>query len=79
MKKVVTIDYRDIELVVQGYYEEGTDSVQYDSDLSGYPGDDAIFEADEVYVSDSNINIIELLNNGQLKEIEDLVLIKLTE
>jgi hypothetical protein len=79
MKKVVTINYMDIELVVTGYYEEGTDSVQYDSDLSGYPGDDAIFEADEVYVSDSNINIIELLNNGQLQEIEDIVLIKLTE
>jgi hypothetical protein len=79
MKKVVTINYMDIELVVTGYYEEGTDSVQYNSDLSGYPGDPAIFEADEIYVSDSNINIIDMFISLQLQEIEDLVLIKLTE
>jgi hypothetical protein len=79
MKKVVTINYMDIELVVTGYHEADAQSVQYYSDMSGYPGDDAIFEADEIYVSDSNINIVELFNNEQLQEIEDLVLIKLTE
>lgn len=79
MKKVVTINYMNVELVVTGYYEAATDAIQYDSDMSGYPGDNAIFEADEVYVSDSNINIVELFDNVQLKEIEDLVLIKLEE
>lgn len=79
MKEVVTINYMDIELVVTGYYEEGTDSVQYDADFLGYPGDPATFEADEIYVSDSNINIIDMFISLQLQEIEDLVLIKLTE
>lgn len=79
MKETVTINYIDVKLVVTGYYEAATNATQYDADFLGYPGDPAIFEADEVYVSDSNINIVELLTNEQLNEIEDLVLIKLEE
>lgn len=79
MKETVTINYMDIELVVTGYYEKAVDTVMYDTDLCGYPGDPATFEADEIYVSDSEINIIEMLINLQLNEIEDLVLIKLEE
>ena len=55
MKETVTINYMDIELVVTGYYEAATNAIQYDADFLGYPGDPAAFEADEVYVSDSNI------------------------
>lgn len=79
MKKVVTINYMDIELVVTGYYEAATNATQYDADFLGYPGDPATFEADEVYVSDSEVNIIDLFISLQLNEIEDLVLIKLEE
>lgn len=79
MQKKVTIDYMGVELIVIGYYEKAVDTVMYDTDLCGYPGDDATFEADVIYVSDSEINIIEMLINLQLNEIEDLVLIKLEE
>ena len=79
MQKKVTIDYMGVELIVTGYYEKAVDTVMYDTDLCGYPGDDAAFEADEIYVSDSNINIIELLGVLRIQEIEDLVLIKLEE
>jgi hypothetical protein len=79
MEKEVTIDYMGVELIVVGDYYEPTPSVQYDTDLCGYPGDDATFEANVIYVSDSEVNIIEMLINLQLQEIEDLVLIKLEE
>ena len=79
MRKVETINYMNIEFFVTGDYEAATNAVQYDSDMSGYPGDGPYFEADEIYVSDSDINIIELFISLQLQEIEDLVLIKLEE
>jgi hypothetical protein len=79
MQKKVTINYMGIDLDVIGEYEEAVEAIQYDSDMNGYPGDDALFEAHTIYVSDSEINIIEMLINLQLNEIEDLVLIKLEE
>jgi hypothetical protein len=79
MQKRVTIDYMGVELIVIGNYEKAVEAVMYDTDLCGYPGDDATFEADVIYVSDSEVNIIEILINLQLQEIEDLVLIKLEE
>jgi hypothetical protein len=79
MQKKVTIDYMGVELIVIGHYEKAVEAVMYDTDLCGYPGDDATFEANEIFVSDSKINIIEMLINLQLQEIEDLVLIKLEE
>jgi hypothetical protein len=79
MQKKVTIDYMGVELIVVGNYEKAVEAVMYDTDLCGYPGDDATFEADVIYVSDSEVNIIEMLINLQLQEIEDLVLIKLEE
>lgn len=79
MQKEVTIDYMGVELIVTGYYEAATNALQYDADFLGYPGDPATFEADEIYVSDSEVNIIDLFISLQLNEIEDLVLIKLEE
>lgn len=79
MQKRVTINYMDVELIVVGDYEEATNAIQYNADMSGYPGDDATFESTEIYVSDSEINIVELFISLQLKEIEDLVLIELEE
>jgi hypothetical protein len=79
MQKKVTIDYMGVELIVIGHYEKAVEAVMYDTDLCGYPGDDATFEAYVIYVSDSEVNIIEMLINLQLQEIEDLVLIKLEE
>jgi len=79
MEKEVTIDYMGVELIVVGDYYEPTPSVQYDADFLGYPGDGPYFEANEIFVSDSNINIIDMFVSLQLQEIEDLVLIKLEE
>lgn len=79
MQKEVTIDYMGVELIVIGDYEKAVDAVMYDTDLCGYPGDDATFETDVIYVSDSEVNIIDLFVSLQLQEIEDLVLIKLEE
>lgn len=79
MQKEVTIDYIGVELIVIGDYYEPTPAVQYDADFLGYPGDGPYFEADVIYVSDSEVNIIDLFISLQLQEIEDLVLIKLEE
>ena len=79
MQKEVTIDYMGVELIVIGDYYEPTPAVQYDADFLGYPGDGPYFEANEIYVSDSEVNIIDLFISLQLNEIEDLVLIKLEE
>jgi hypothetical protein len=79
MQKKVTIDYIGVELIVIGNYEKAVEAIMYDTDLCGYPGDGATFEADVIYVSDSEVNIIDMFVSLQLQEIEDLVLIKLEE
>ena len=44
------ITFKDITLIVQGYYEEGEDEVRYDSDMGGYSGSPSDFHIEFIFV-----------------------------
>lgn len=74
MKTEETINYNGIELSVSGNYIEEEREIRYFLDGSGHPGFPSSFEAIEVKVIDSDVNIIELFSLPQIEEIEELVI-----
>jgi hypothetical protein len=75
----VEINYLGVPLTVQGTYYEGESQVMYDSNGEGYPGSSSEFEILEITVSDSEIDIWELLSSNQIDEITNLVIEKIEE
>jgi hypothetical protein len=75
----VRIEIEGIKLKVSGYYSPVEEAVMYTSNMDGYPGSPAEFEIRDVYVYDSEVNIVDLLDYDTLIKIEDLVLIELEE
>lgn len=69
----VEIKYKDIILTVFGVYEKGEDAVMRYEDGTGFPSSPSFFEAREIYLSDSKINMVDLLEND-LEEIEEMCL-----
>ena len=70
--EVWDIEYRDVILFVDGWYSPEEIQMTYTLDGSGYPGAPSEFE---IYsVKCCNQNIIELLDEDQLREIEILIL-----
>lgn len=67
----VEIKHKDIILSVYGVYEKKEDAVMRYEDGTGFPGSPSFFEAREIYLSDSKINIIDLLEDD-LEEIEEM-------
>lgn len=65
---LVTVVYRNVPLLLEGYYWEGSPMVMYYPDGSGHPGDPAQFEIVNVWVQDTNI--VELLHDNQFEELE---------
>ena len=75
----VEINYLGVPLIVQGTYYEGESQIMYDSNGEGYPGSPSEFEILEITVSDSEIDIRELLSSNQIDEIAELVIQKTEE
>mgnify|MGYP007090119755 CR=1 FL=1 len=75
----VEINYLGVPLIVEGTYYEGESQVMYDSNGEGYPGSPSEFEIVKISVSDSDIDIWELLSDKQLIEITELVIEKIEE
>jgi hypothetical protein len=75
----VEINYLGIPIIVQGTYYEGDSQVMYDSNGEGYPGSPSEFEILAITVSDSEVDIWELLSIKQIDEITDLVIEKIEE
>lgn len=73
-KDCYNIRLGDINLEVIGNYTSGELGVIYDSNLEGLPSSPSSFEAIEVKVIDSDVNIIELFSSPQIEEIEELVI-----
>lgn len=63
---VVTVKYRGIYLVLEGYYEPGED-MTYE-----YPGSASEFESHKILVEDTDIS--DLLDYQQIEEIEQLAI-----
>jgi hypothetical protein len=57
------INYKGFELIVKGVYTQAEEQISYDSDMSGYPGSYSDYEVKEIYLSDSNINIVYLFED----------------
>jgi hypothetical protein len=70
MQQEYEIEYNGVTLVVKGDYTPEEKEVMYYSDMSGHPGSPAEFCAQEIYASDSNVNIIDLLSEEVVEEIE---------
>lgn len=75
----VEINYLGVPLIVDGTYYEGEPQVMYDSNGEGYPGSPSEFEILKITVSDSDVDIWELLSDKQLIEITELVIEKTEE
>ncbi len=74
----VKINFRDVNLVVNGNYTPEEPMVMYYADGSGYPGSSSEFEINEIYVEDSSVDIFELLID-YTTEIEELCLTEIED
>lgn len=73
----ISIEYKDIPLIIVGEYEAGEERELYDGNLLGYPGSSETFEITSICVSDSNIDIFDLFNKEDIKSITELIFEKL--
>ena len=69
-----TLKFKDVDLVVVGNYYSGESGYMYDNDMSGLPDTNASFEVENIYVTDSEIDIVSLFSNSDLETISYLIL-----
>lgn len=75
----VEITYRSIPLRIEGTYEAGEEQVRYYSDMTGYPGSNSSFDVNEIYATDSDVDIYEIFGEKEIEEIETEVINKIEE
>lgn len=75
----VEIEYLGIPFTIEGLYTPGDPQVMYDGTGGGYPGSPSEFEVLKIAVSDSDVDIWELVSDKQLIEITELVIEKIEE
>lgn len=69
------IQFRGIDLTVEGFYTSGEPEVMYDSDLCGSPEFEAEFDIRKVFIQDTEIS--SLLSEDDLDEIANLLILKM--
>ena len=72
-----TITFKDVDIVVCGTYHDGEIGYMYDDDMSGLPDTNPSFEIENIYVTDSGIDIVSLFSNSDLETISYLILEKI--
>jgi hypothetical protein len=77
--KEVEIAYYGIPLRIIGYYQPEEKEVLYYPDGSGHPGCSSSFDINEVYASDSDIDIFEIISRQDMIKINELVIEKIEE
>lgn len=77
--ETATIEFKGIKLIVNGSYTEGEEQIMHEADGGGYEGSGSDFDIEQVYVYDSDVDIIELFSFADLDEISDLVILKIEE
>ena len=70
----INIEFKGIPIIVVGEYEAGEEAVMYYSDMSGHPGSPSSFDVEEVYVEDSEIDLIEFFSPADLEVITEKVI-----
>ena len=75
----INIEFKGISLRVVGEYEAGEEAVMYYSDMSGHPGSNSSFLVEEVYVEDSEIDLIELFSPDDLEVLAEKILEQLED
>ena len=75
----INIEFKGIPLRVVGEYEAGEEAVRYYSDMSGHPGSNSSFFVEEVYVEDSDIDLIELFSPDDLEVLAEKILEQLED
>lgn len=73
----IEIEYLEIPLTVFGFYSPGETEIMYDGTGGGYPGSASEFDIVNILVSDSSIDICDLLSNKQMDEISEIVIEKI--
>lgn len=68
--ETVEIEYRGIKLEIEGTYTPSEEQVIYYSDGSGYPGSPSEFDANAVFVQETDI--YDLLGAEELEHISEL-------
>lgn len=77
--KEIEITYKGIPLKIVGTYEPEEPMVMYYADMSGHPGSASNFDANEIYATDSEIDLFDIFGEKEIEEIEDLVIEKIEE
>lgn len=72
MNREVTVQYEEIELELQGYFDPGSDTVFYYSDMSGHPGDPPEFSVEAVLHEGKDI--INIIDDTILEQLESKAL-----
>lgn len=75
----VEIEFKGVPLRVEGTYEAGEEQVNYYSDMSGHPGSASSFDVNEIYATDSEINLFGIFDEEEIEEIETEVINKIEE
>lgn len=68
----IDINYKGIDLTIEGEYEPSEEEVTYESDLSGYPGSNSSFIIYEVFVEE--VDIFDIISDFDLEALEELIL-----
>ena len=74
---VQEIQFKGIDLMVEGFYTSGEPSTMYDSDLCGSPEFEAEFDIRKVFIQDTEIS--NLLSEDDLDEIASLIVTQLKD
>ena len=70
-----TINFKDVELEVEGNYIPSEPEQMYDANMTGTPGEPHKFEIEKVNTKDSEVNIVSFIEAfGGLEELEEQIL-----
>jgi hypothetical protein len=77
MDKII-LEFRGVELTIEGNYDPGEEEVRYYSDMSGTPSTPSSFEIQSITVRDSDVDLFDLLED-HLEVLEIMCLEKIEE
>ena len=74
-KDCYSLNYKGIDLLIEGTYIPIEEIVRYNEDFSGHPGSPASFDINAIFVQD--VDIFELISEDDLEVLETLILEKI--
>ena len=77
--KEIEIKYLGIPLKIVGTYEPEEEGKMYYGDMSGLSSSASSFDINEIYATDSNIDIFDLFTAKDMRKLNELVIEKIEE